>query len=54
MVSKFYDVKCECGNVKRVFSHSTMDIKCDKCDKTIVHSRGGKAIIKGEIIKEYG
>ncbi len=54
MVSKFYDVKCECGNVKRVFSHTTIEVKCDKCGKTVAYNQGGKAVIKGEIIKEYG
>jgi len=54
MASKFYDVKCECGNVQRVFSHTTTEIKCNKCEKILAHNTGGKAVIKGKIIKEYG
>lgn len=54
MASKFYDVKCECGNVQRIFSHTTREIKCKKCEKVLAHNTGGKAVIKGTIIKEYG
>jgi len=52
--SKFYTVECECGNKITVFSHSTTEVKCPKCGKTIVVPTGGKAKINAKIIETHG
>ncbi len=52
--SRFYVVECECGNKIIVFSHSTNEIKCEKCGKIIVKPTGGKAEIYAKIIETYG
>ncbi|MFH1222370.1 MAG: 30S ribosomal protein S27e [Candidatus Micrarchaeota archaeon] len=54
MASKFIDVKCECGNVQRVFSHTSQEIKCAKCDALLAEHTGGKAVIHGQVVKELG
>ena len=54
MTSKFVKVKCECGNEQVVFSYTTTEIKCEKCEKLLAYPRGGKAVIEGEIVEELG
>ncbi len=53
-MSKFYQVKCKCGNEQKVFSHSTRRIDCSKCNEALVETSGGEAVILGEIVKELG
>ena len=51
--SKFFQVRClRCGNVQPVFSHSSSIVKCNVCGEELVNPVGGKAIIKGELLKE--
>lgn len=50
--SKFLRVKCnDCENEQVVFDHASTSVKCNVCGRTLVEPRGGKAEIKGEIIK---
>jgi len=50
--STFILIQCEnCGNERVIFSNSTTEIKCEKCNEIIVKSTGGKAIISGTQIR---
>ncbi|MGV8085004.1 MAG: zinc finger domain-containing protein [Candidatus Bilamarchaeum sp.] len=49
---KFYLVKCKCGSEQKVYSHSTMVVKCDGCKEPLAHPSGGSAVISGTIVKE--
>ena len=51
-MSKFYLVKCECGNEQKVFSHASQSVACNGCKKIISQSSGGEAVILAEKIKE--
>ena len=53
-MSMFYLVKCECGEEKKVFSHITSIVRCDKCNEPLAHPSGGEAVIHGKITKELG
>ena len=42
-MAEFIEIKCvDCKNNQMVFSHAAMDVKCNKCGKTILSPRGGK------------
>ena len=50
--SSFILIQCEkCGNERIIFSHSATNIKCEKCNETIVKSTGGKSEISGNQIR---
>ncbi|MFQ6107264.1 MAG: 30S ribosomal protein S27e [Thermoplasmata archaeon] len=50
--SQFLQVRCpDCGNEQVVFSHAATVVTCLVCGATIVRPRGGKAEIRGEIVK---
>jgi len=53
-MSKFYRVKCKCGNEQKIFSHCSTIVKCSKCDEPLAHPTGGMAVIHGEILEELG
>ncbi len=48
--SRFLVVKCECNKEQVIFSHSTSEVKCEVCGKTLAKPTGGKAQILGEIL----
>jgi small subunit ribosomal protein S27e len=49
--SSFLRVKCSgCGNEQIVFSHATNLVRCNVCGAVIAEPRGGKALIRGEIV----
>ncbi len=49
--SRFLRVKCsDCGNEQVIFGCASTDVKCLVCDKTLAKHRGGKAIIKTQIL----
>ncbi len=53
--SRFLLVKCpECGNEQVVFSHATYPVRCLVCGYQLVEPTGGKAKIKGQIIRVLG
>lgn len=54
-MSKFMKVRCkECSNEQVVFSHSTMRVKCLKCNAILMEPTGGKAVlVGGEVVEEY-
>ena len=54
MASKFFRVKCKCGNEQNVFSHASSVVNCRKCKEPLAHPSGGEAVIHGEIVKELG
>jgi small subunit ribosomal protein S27e len=48
---KFLKIRCtECGNEQMVYSHASTLVRCQVCGKTLVVPRGGKAILKADII----
>ena len=54
MASKFFKVKCDCGNEQVVFSHAAMTVKCLSCGKVLLEPMGGKAVlVGGTIVEEY-
>lgn len=52
--SKFLRVKClECGNEQMVFGYAVNRVKCRVCGAELVEPSGGKATIKGEIVRVF-
>jgi small subunit ribosomal protein S27e len=50
--SKFIKVKCnDCQNEQIIFSNATTRVDCTVCGRTIAEPRGGKAVIKTEIVE---
>ncbi len=50
--SVFLQVKCtDCGNEQSIFSHAATVVHCNICGATLAEPTGGKANIKGEIVK---
>jgi len=53
--SKFYLVECSsCGNAQIIFSHVSKVVKCNVCGQELARPTGGKAEIKGKIIRIFG
>lgn len=49
--SRFLKVKCnDCGNEQVIFGCAAADVKCLVCDKLLARSRGGKSVIKTQIL----
>lgn len=51
-MSKFYKVRCECGNEQIIFSHATKRVTCHNCNKILAEPTGGEAVILGKIVEE--
>jgi len=52
--SKFLRIKClECGNEQMVFGYAVNKVECNVCGAELVKPSGGRAIIKGEIIRLF-
>ncbi|MCS7120652.1 MAG: 30S ribosomal protein S27e [Nitrososphaerota archaeon] len=50
--SAFIQVKCtDCGNEQVTYSHSKTVVRCNICNAVLAEPAGGKARIKGEILK---
>jgi len=50
--SVFLQVKCpDCGNEQSIFSHTATVVHCNICGATLAEPTGGKAKIKGEVVK---
>jgi small subunit ribosomal protein S27e len=48
----FVQVKCpDCGNEQSIFSHVATVVHCNICGTTLAEPTGGKANIKGEVVK---
>ena len=53
--SKFLQVKCpNCGNEQIIFSHAAQVVKCLVCDQVLAEPTGGKAEVKGKVVKVLG
>lgn len=49
----FLRVKCtDCENEQVLYSHSSTEVECQICGKTLVKPSGGKAEIKAKILGE--
>jgi large subunit ribosomal protein L44e len=52
--SVFLQVKCpDCGNEQSLFSHASTLVHCNICGATLAEPRGGKANIKGEVVRVF-
>jgi small subunit ribosomal protein S27e len=50
--SVFLYVKCpDCGNEQSIFSHVSSVVHCKICGATLAEPTGGKAKIKGEVLR---
>ncbi|HXW36696.1 MAG TPA: 30S ribosomal protein S27e [Nitrososphaerales archaeon] len=50
--SSFMLVKCpDCSEERIVFSCATKDVGCRGCGRTLAESRGGRAIMLGQVVK---
>jgi len=50
--SKFLQVRCpDCGNEQIICSHAASIVHCNICGAILAEPRGGKARIKGEIVR---
>ncbi len=48
----FVQVKCpDCGNEQTIFISAKITVRCNICNATLTEPAGGKAEIKGEIVK---
>ena len=48
--SKFLKIACpRCYNNQIIFGKAVSDIKCEKCNKLLIKTTGGKAKIKAKI-----
>ncbi|MCC6030250.1 MAG: 30S ribosomal protein S27e [Desulfurococcales archaeon] len=53
--SRFLRVRCpQCGNEQVIFDYATYPARCFICGYQLVVPTGGKAIIRGEIIRILG
>ena len=53
MTGRFIKVKCpDCGNEQIIFERAATVVKCNVCGSVLAEPRGGKALIKGEIVEE--
>lgn len=52
--SKFLKVKCkDCNMEQIIFEYASTHVTCIYCGSTIAIPRGGKALIKADIMEEY-
>ncbi len=52
MAGEFIKVKCEgCKNEQVIFSKPSGEVKCLVCGEVLAKNRGGKAEIKGKVLK---
>lgn len=49
--SKFFLVKCDCGNEQYVFSNVAGEVKCLLCKKRLAKPTGGKSKLFGKVVK---
>lgn len=51
----FLKVQCaDCENEQVVFSHSSSEVDCEVCGKTLANPRGGKAEFDAKILEIVG
>jgi len=50
--SKFLKISCpRCHNLKIIFGKSSSLTKCDKCNRLLIKTTGGKAKIKARVVQ---
>ena len=51
---KFLKIACpRCYNNQIIFGKAATDIKCDKCNKLLIKTTGGKAKVKAKVKQVY-
>ncbi|MEM2878398.1 MAG: 30S ribosomal protein S27e [Candidatus Hadarchaeales archaeon] len=49
---KFVLVRCpDCGNEQPVYVRASTPVKCQVCGKTLASPRGGRAELKGSVVR---
>lgn len=52
--SRFILISCpDCGNEQVSFDSASIIVKCNICGRVLIEPTGGKANIKGKVIKVY-
>jgi len=52
--SRFILISCpDCGNEQVSFDRASIIVKCNICGRVLIEPTGGKANIKGKVIKVY-
>ncbi len=50
--SRFLRVKCNgCGNEQVAFGCASTQVKCMVCERTLVEPRGGKALVRTQVLE---
>ncbi|CAJ35270.1 30S ribosomal protein S27e [Methanocella arvoryzae] len=50
--SRFLKVKCnDCSNEQIIFGSASSKVDCTVCGRTLAEPRGGKAIVKSQILE---
>lgn len=50
--SKFLRVKCnDCSNEQIIFGNASTKVDCTVCGRTIAEPKGGKAVVKTQILE---
>lgn len=53
--SLFVKVKCpDCGNEQITFNKASIQVNCNVCGAVLGEPRGGKLLLKGEIVERLG
>ena len=52
MAADFIKVRCtKCKNEQVIFSKAASTVKCTVCEKVLASPRGGKALVKGQVLE---
>lgn len=50
-MSRFFSVRCKCGQKAIIFSNAATQVKCPSCGSTLSVPTGGRAVIKAKIME---
>lgn len=50
-MSKFFSVRCKCGQKAIIFSNAATQVKCPACGTVLANPTGGRALIKAKIME---
>lgn len=50
-MSKFFSVRCKCGQKAVVYSNAASQVKCGACGTVLANPTGGRANIKAKIME---
>ncbi len=50
-MSKFFSVRCKCGQKTIIYSNASSQVKCSACGIVLANPTGGRAYIKAKIME---